>query len=211
LAAGTLAVFIASTPLVTLILAVLHGQERFTTRGLLGGALAIAGISVISVDTLGGDLRPIYLIAALAAVVAVSESSVVVKSFPRSDPITTNAVGMSVGAALLLISSFVLREDWIVPREPTTWIVLAWLTIAGSVGLFVLFLYVLKRWTASATGYALTLMPIVAITLGALLADEEISTQLLLGGGLVMTAVYVGALSDTTARVPAVEASPKPG
>ena len=203
LAAGTAAVFVAATPLVTLVLAVLHGQERFTTRGLIGGALAVAGITLISLDSLGGDLRPIYVLAALGGVVAIAESSVVVKGFPRSDPITTNAVGMAVGAVLLLVASLAFREEWVVPQRAKTWIVLGWLAVAGSVGLFVLFLYVIKRWTASATVYALTLMPIVAVILGTLFADEVITAELLIGGALVMTAVYVGALSGRTGAHPA--------
>ena len=203
LAAGTAAVFVAATPLVTLVLAVLHGQERFTTRGLIGGALAVAGITLISLDSLGGDLRPIYVLAALGGVVAIAESSVVVKGFPRSDPITTNAVGMVVGAVLLLVASLAFREEWVVPQRAKTWIVLGWLAVAGSVGLFVLFLYVIKRWTASATVYALTLMPIVAVILGTLFADEVITAELLIGGALVMTAVYVGALSGRTGAHPA--------
>jgi len=203
LAAGTAAVFVAATPLVTLVLAVLHGQERFTTRGLIGGALAVAGITLISLDSLGGDLRPIYVLAALLGVVAIAESSVVVKGFPRSDPITTNAVGMAVGAVLLLVASLAFREEWVVPQRAKTWIVLGWLAVAGSVGLFVLFLYVIKRWTASATVYALTLMPVVAVILGTLLADEVITVELILGGVLVMTAVYVGALSGRTKPHPA--------
>jgi drug/metabolite transporter (DMT)-like permease len=195
LTAGTASVMVAATPLVTLVLAVLHRQERFTTGGLIGGVLAMAGIAVLSLDSLGGNLRPTYLVASLLGVIAVGESSVIIKGFPRAHPITTNAIGMSVGAVFLVISSVAFGESWIVPQDARTWVSLGWLIVAGSVGLFVLFLYVIQRWTASATVYALTLMPVVAVTLGALLADEEITIELILGGALVMAAVYVGALS----------------
>jgi drug/metabolite transporter (DMT)-like permease len=195
LSAGTAAVFMATTPLITLVLAVLHGQERFTLRGVAGGVLAVGGLAVISVDSLGGDLRPTYLVAALLGVVAVAESSVLVKGFPRAHPITTNAVGMVTGAALLLAGSLAFGEQWRLPPDVRTWTVLGWLVVPGSIGLFVLFVFVIKRWTASATVYALTLMPVVAIALGALLADEPVTFELVAGGALVMTAVYVGALS----------------
>lgn len=215
LTAGTTAVFMACTPLITLVLAVLHGQERFTARGLVGGALAVAGLVVISIGSLGGDLRPSYLVAALAGVVAVAESSVLVKGFPRAHPITTNAVGMVAGAALLLAASLAFGETWEVPGDASTWLVLAWLAAPGSVGLFALFVFVIKRWTASATVYALTLMPVVAITLGALVEDEPVTIELIGGGVLVMAAVYVGALSGrqpTEAAppeaAPAVDAAP---
>lgn len=195
LTAGTAAVFMACTPLITLVLAVLHGQERFTARGVAGGLLAVSGLVVISVGSLGGDLSPGHLVAALCGVVAVAESSVLVKGYPRAHPITTNAVGMVAGAALLLAASLAFGERWEIPGSARTWAVLAWLVVPGSIGLFALFVFVIKRWTASATVYALTLMPVVAITLGALVKDEPITLELLAGGALVMSAVYVGALS----------------
>lgn len=195
LTAGTTSVITAAAPLVTLTLAVLHGQERFSTRGVVGGGLAIAGLAVLSAGNLGGDLRPAYLTSAMFGVVAIGGSSVVVKDFPRADPITTNAVGMAAGTALLIVTSLAFGERWVVPHETKTWLALSWLVVLGSVVLFVLFLYVIKRWTASATVYAITMMPVVAVTLGALIADEPITAEVLIGGVLVIAAVYVGAIN----------------
>ncbi|HEX2296395.1 MAG TPA: EamA family transporter, partial [Actinomycetota bacterium] len=194
---------------ITLVLAVLHRQERFTPRGIAGGALAVCGIGVISMQSLGGDLRPAYVVAALLGVVSVGESSVLVKGFPQAHPITTNAVGMTAGALVLLAASAAFGETWEVPQTGATWGVLAWLVVPGSIGLFALFVFVIKRWTASATVYALTLMPVVAITLGAAVKDEPVTVELIAGGALVMAAVYVGALSGRTAGAPP-EAAPAP-
>jgi len=47
LTAGTTSVIMASVPLITLLLAVLHRQERLSMRGVAGGLLAIAGIAVL--------------------------------------------------------------------------------------------------------------------------------------------------------------------
>jgi drug/metabolite transporter (DMT)-like permease len=200
LSAGTSSVILASTPLATLVLAVLHGQERFTTRGLLGGLLAIVGIGVLSADTLGGDVRPIYFISALLGSVAVAESSVVVKAFPSTHPITTNAVAMVVGSLFLAGASLIFNEEWMLPQTTQTWLVVAYLAVPGTVALFILFLVVIIRWTASATVYVLTLMPVVAVTLGVLFMDEEVTIQFVLGAVLVLTAVYVGAISEERRR-----------
>ena len=200
LTAGATSVVMAMTPLVTLSLAVAHGQERFTPRGIAGGLLAVAGIAALSIKSIGGDLSLIHLLAAIVGVFAASESSVLVKGFPRTHPITTNAVGMAVGAAALGIASLLFREAWVIPQTARTWTVLAYLSIMGSVGLFTLFLFVIKRWTASATVYALTLMPVVAVTLGILVAGEQFSPEILAGGVLVILGVYVGALSRHRGR-----------
>lgn len=209
LSAGTTSVIGAAVPLVTLVLAVAHRQERFTIRGIFGGVLALAGIALISARSIEREIRPVYVASALLAVVAIAESSVVVKGFPRAHPVTTNAVGMTVGALLLAGGSLASGEEWRLPETGRTWIVLLWLVIAGSIGLFALFLFVIKRWAASASVYALTLMPVVAVTLGAVLADEEVTPTLVAGGVLVLTAVYVGALSqrDPAAPPPVPEAA----
>lgn len=194
LTAGTSSVIVASAPLATLILAVLHRQERFTIRGVIGGVLAIGGIGVLSWGSLGGDLSPIYVGSAVLGVLCIGESAVVIKSFPRAHPITTNAVGMGAGAILLVIISILQRDSWVLPSMAETWAAVVWLVIMGSVALFVFYLILIARWSASATNYVVTLMPIVAVTEGAVIADERITVQVLLGGALVLSAVYVGAL-----------------
>lgn len=195
ISAGTTSVVLASVPLMTLALAVLHRQERWTLRKLAGGLLALAGIAALSYRDVGGELPIISLLAAVAGAFAAAESSVVVKGFPKSHPITTNAVGAAVGAAGLFAASAIFREPWIVPQVARTWAVLAWLSVVGSVGLFGAFVFVIKRWTASASAYSITLMPVVTVALGALLADEHITLEVLAGGMLVVSGVYVAALS----------------
>lgn len=210
LAAGTTSVIMASVPLLTLAFAVAHRQERFTARGIVGGLLAIVGVAVLSARAIGGDVSPLYFLAALLGAAAAAESSVVVKGLPRPDPIMTNAIGMSVGAALLWIVSLAFGETWALPQTGRTWLVLGYLVVLGSVALFILFLYVIERWTASASVYAIALMPVVAIALGSLLADEPITWELIAGGALVMTAVYVGALSGARTAAAATAASSTP-
>ena len=46
--------------------------------------------------------------------------------------------------------------------------------VAATVALFLMVLVVVQRWTASSTSYIFVLMPVVAVALGALVADEQI-------------------------------------
>jgi drug/metabolite transporter (DMT)-like permease len=195
LAAGTTAVIMALVPLFTLIIAVIARQERLSVRGVVGGILAVTGIAILSMGTLGGDLSPSYLIAAILGAVAAAASSVVAKAFPEVHPLNMNAIGMVSGTVLLALGSLLLGEPWALPREPRTVAAVAWLALFGSVGLFQLFLYVIRRWSASAAVYALAAMPVVAVVLGALMLAEPITSEVLAGGVIVIAAVYVGAVS----------------
>jgi drug/metabolite transporter (DMT)-like permease len=195
LSAGTVAVTMAAMPLFTLMIAVALGQERLSVRGLAGGTLALAGIAVLSFGTLGGDLGTSYLIAAVTGTVAAAASSVVARSYRAVHPLMMNGLGMLAGTTLLVAGSLLLGEAWLLPRATSTLLAVSWLVLLGSVGLFQLFLYVVRRWSASATVYAITAMPVVAVALGVLLLDQPVTASVALGGLLVMIAVYVGAIS----------------
>lgn len=63
-----------------------------------------------------------------------------------------------------------------------------------------LFLFVLRRWTASGTSFAFVLTPFVTVAVGVWLAHETISWAFVVGGVLVLLGVYVGALAPARAR-----------
>jgi len=151
--AGQGAVIGALLPLVTLFLAVAHGLERLSWRALAGAVLAIAGVAVVSGEQVRGDVPLISLLAILGAVVCGAEASVVFKWFPPTHPAATNAVAMTVGAVLLLTLSVVIGEPRTLPSKGATWAAITYLVSIGTVGVFLLFLFVLQRWQASAAAY----------------------------------------------------------
>jgi drug/metabolite transporter (DMT)-like permease len=200
LSVGVASVLMATVPVFALVLAAVQRLEPITVRGLAGGVLAVAGIAVLSAPSLGGDVPVGYLLAALVAPVVIAEATVVAKRFPKTHPVAANAVGMLVGTALLAAVSLVLGEAWTLPQDSATWAAAAWLVVAGSVGLFWLFLFVVQRWTASASTYAIPLMPVVAVALAAALTDEGLGWLEAIGGVLVIAGAYVGAVRPKRPR-----------
>jgi drug/metabolite transporter (DMT)-like permease len=194
LGAGPTSVVVAATPLATLVLAVLQKQERMTGRGIVGGVLAVIGIGVLSLQTAQIDVEASYMIAAILGVTAIGQSSIVIRQHRDIHPMSTNAVGMLVGSAILIVAALLFGQDWTLPQSTKVWSALVWLVVPGSIGLFYLVIYVVKRWTASATMYAVASMPVVTVSLGALVADEPLTLEVLVGGALVLAAVYIGAI-----------------
>ena len=196
--AGMASVMIALVPMLTLLLAFVHGLERLRWRGIAGALIAFAGTALVfgeQLEQLGGSVPLPSLFALLAAAVAIAESIVIAKWFPRTHPVATNAVGMAAGAALLLLPSAITQESWGLPALPATWFAVTYLVLIGSIILFGLFLFVVSRWTASATSYTLVLAPLVAVPVGAFLAGETVTSTLIVGGALVLAGVYVGAIA----------------
>jgi drug/metabolite transporter (DMT)-like permease len=101
--------------------------------------------------------------------------------------------------------SAVAGETWAIPNQPEVVWSLAYLVTLGSVGLFVLLLLVVRRWTASATSYMFVLFPVVTMILDAVLAGEPITVVGIVGAALVMSGVWFGALSPA-AKGPAAAA-----
>ena len=200
--AGTAMLMLAIVPLLTLLLAVVQGVERPRALGLVGALIACAGILVVSADQLSLDVPLLALVLLVAAAASQAESGVVVKRFPPGDPVAANAVGMLLGAAMLAIAAVVAGEAPAVPGRLDTWVAMLYLIGPGSIGVFILVLFVLARWTASATSYAFLLFPLVAIVLGAVMLQEPVRPSFLAGGAIVLAGVYVGAVYRPRTRAP---------
>jgi drug/metabolite transporter (DMT)-like permease len=200
---GTTMTVLAVVPLLTVLLSVVHRIERPRLLGIVGALIAAAGIVIVAADQVSLDVPLVAIALLLAAATCQSESVVIVKRLPPGDPVAANAIGMLLGGTLLIGVSLVTREPLVVPTQPDTLLGMAYLIGPGSIGVFLLALYVLARWTASATSYAFLLFPLVAIVLGAILFQEPVQASFLLGGAVVLGGVYVGAIHHPTARATA--------
>jgi drug/metabolite transporter (DMT)-like permease len=192
--AGVGAVVLAVGPLLTLLLAVAHRLERLRARAVAGALIAIAGSAVIFFQPGELDFGWGSFVLLVLAALAASESVIVSKQAGRLHPVAMNFVGMSVGAVVLLLVSVAAGEQLALPAEGKTQLAVAYL-VAATVGLFLCILYVVQRWTASATAYTFVSMPVVAVAVGALIADEEITLTTVVGGAIVCAGVYVGAVA----------------
>jgi drug/metabolite transporter (DMT)-like permease len=184
---------LALVPLVTLLLAVLQRQERFRPAALGGSVLALAGIAVLAQAPLQG-VPMLSLLALLAAACCFAEAAIVVRRVPAVHPITMNAVGMTAAAVMLVGGAILVGDTIALPENAETWIALGYLVVVGSIVVFGLYVLVLRYWSASRAAYTFVLVPVVTVALSAWLDDEPVRLGLILGGALVLTGVYVGAL-----------------
>jgi drug/metabolite transporter (DMT)-like permease len=191
--AGTAQVLIALTPLLTFGLAIVQGQEKFRLQGVLGALIALAGVAFVFADQVSANVPVGSLVLILLGAVCIAETGVIAKWIPRSDPFATNAIAMLTGAGILALLSLVAGEDWVLPTQTATWVAIGYLVVFGSVLMFALYLFTLARWTASAVSYLTLLLPLVTVSLAAVLTREPISSSLVVGGLIILAGVYVGA------------------
>jgi drug/metabolite transporter (DMT)-like permease len=197
--AGFGQILLALVPLATLLLAVVWRQERLRTGAVAGSVLALTGIALMSRAPLEQDVPLVSLLAAIGSALCFAQAAVLVRRFPPVHPVTINALGMTTGGALLVLGSIVADEPIALPDRAATWAAIGYLVAVGSVVVFVLYLVVIRRWGASRAAYTFVVIPFVTIVLSGWLDDEPVGPGLLLGGLLVLSGVYVGALRASPA------------
>ena len=207
---GTGQIIIALVPLLTLLLAIAHGLERFRVRALVGVLIAFGGLVFLVADRIDANVPLPSLLAVVAGATLLAESGVVVKITPRAHPVASNAVAMLGGGALLLALSAIVGDAWKAPAQSDTWVAMIFLVVGGSVGVFGLYVFLLGRWTASAASYTLLLQPLPTLVYSALLTHEPLTPALLVGAAIILLGVYIGAFTTAGRTVPADDPAGSP-
>jgi drug/metabolite transporter (DMT)-like permease len=207
LQAGFGQLLLALVPLFTLLLAVAQRQEQLHPAAVVGTLLALVGVAVMSRAPLRESLPVLAVLAAIGSALCFAQAAVLVRRLPPVHPVTMNAVGMTAGAAVLLAGAFAVGDTFELPERSATWTAVWYLATLGSMGVFLLYLFVLRRWLASRAAYTFVLIPVVTVALSAWLDDEPVGWALVVGGALVLVGVYVGALRAPVEKVEPAEAA----
>jgi drug/metabolite transporter (DMT)-like permease len=194
LEAGFGQIVLSVVPLVTLVIGVPQRLERLTAAGIVGAALAILGVVVLSGLTLDDGVPIVPILAAVGSAVCFAQASLTVRRFPVADPVVLNAVGMSAGAVFLAAVTALAGDEVALPSLPETWIAIGYMVIVGSGVVFTLYVILLRYWNAARANYSFVLIPVFTLIYSAVLLDEQIDSGLIAGGLLVVAGVYVGAL-----------------
>ncbi len=202
--AGLTMIILATVPLLTLILAVLHRLERFSVQSAIGSLVALGGMAIVFSDQRRA-----------AALVALGNSPGCRRQCRgecRREAATAEPSRCQQRSGdgnrfctFCLAFQLVAGEAVTLPTTPTSFAATAYLVLFGSVALFMLFLFVIERWTASATSYVLLLMPLVTVLAAAVFLGEQIRPAAIAGGALVIAGVYVGTFAGKlTSLAPAI-------
>ena len=78
-------IILALSPLITFLLAIVHQQENFHWRTLVGGLISLAGVGIVFHDGINAHVSVMSLTAIVLGAVSVSEAIVLYKSFPPQE------------------------------------------------------------------------------------------------------------------------------
>ncbi len=206
---GLVALLVASIPMFTALFAAL-GPERtpLRPRVIAGLVVGFAGIALLVGDggfTRAGGTNIVWALIPVLGSMSWSWGTLWSRraAMPRS-PLTSTAVGMSVGGAALLIASLVAGE-W--PRLTPASFGLApmgavlYLAVFGSVVGFTAYLWLTRHVPPTRVSTYAFVNPVVAMTIGTLLAGEPFGGRVAVAAGLVVVAVALIVTTPVPARV----------
>lgn len=191
---GHAALIVALTPALVLLIAVLTKQEKFNRWKVAGLVVAIAGVGSLQVmpgrfdgATLLGDFL-IFLCALTFSIFTVAGKNVT-KHFD-----TVTVTTFSYCASSLVITPVALAGYLHFDFARVSWV--AWISmiymawIPSLLGLSIYY-YALKYIPASRVSLQSYLQPLMATLLAVPLLGEPVTVPLLVGGGMVMSGVFL--------------------
>ena len=188
---GISAVLFATVPLTTALLAAAFGVEPLVLGKLVAALIAIGGVAVIFAGELGVSVPFTGLLTVFCAASAAALANVLLKREPKQQVIPLNAVGTAVGAVVCLVASFALGEPHAIPTTSAAWLPILYLTVAGSLGAFVLFTWLVTHWSVSNASLLGVTVPIIAVVLGGLVKGEQPAPLTYLGAAIVISAILI--------------------
>ncbi|WP_203968838.1 EamA family transporter, partial [Sphaerisporangium melleum] len=202
ISSGLAALLVASVPLWLVIFrALAHDRPHlFTLAGVLIGFCGVAGLSL----TGGGSSDTLGIVIILAGSLSWAAGSFLSGKIPMpEDPFVASTVEMVVGGAGLLAIGLGIGERPDLGQISTgSWLALAYLVLAGSLVGFTSYIWLLGNAPISLVSTYAYVNPVVAVLLGALVLHEQVTTQMLAGGLVIVLGVALVVSTERRRRPP---------
>lgn len=164
--------------------------EKIGFFKVLGIILGFSGILIIFSENIGGDISS-YLLGMTALVLsAVTQAgnSVVIKKYGHYlNPLSMNFVPMAIAGIAFLIIAFLFEDFNQLIFDANAFISVLYLALFGTVIAFTGYYWLLKRISVVILSLITFINPIIALILGWIIYNEQLSSRYLWGSILVLT------------------------
>jgi len=190
LSSGMMSLIFGLAPILSAILAQkLLKEPAFSWVRQLAMVISLVGLAIVCSDSISlKENSEIGLIYILCAVFFFSLSGILVKSVEiLIHPMATTVGALSISIPLFALTWLVLDgtlpiDTW---ESRSIWAIV-YLGVFGSFIGFVAYFYVLQKLSASTVALVTMITPVMAISLGAVLNNETISSTLIFGAMFVL-------------------------
>ena len=185
---GLAAILNATTPIFTVLLAHLVGDERLSLRRLAGVLFGFAGVAVLIGPAAISHLDPtdVAELAILLAAVCYALAGLWGRQF-RGLPTEVAAAGMLIASSAIMLPVAAWAEHpWTMSPTVTSLVAIAALGLLSTAVAYLLYFRLLARVGATNLLLVTFLLPVVALVLGALFLGEHVPAIDLMGLALIL-------------------------
>ncbi|CAG9607536.1 DMT family transporter [Pseudoneobacillus rhizosphaerae] len=190
--------FIASNPVLIVLLSGLFLKETITRNNIIGMIIALTGVTFIITDghlltlfQLGFEPIDLVLLGAVISWALYSVvGKVVLKKYSAVES-TTYAVAFGT---LFLLPFALVETSWqdVQQASLTTWVAIAHMSIFVTVVSFVMYYYGIKEVGAAKASIFINVMPVSAVLMATIYLGETFTWAHGVGAAFVLSGVYVG-------------------
>jgi drug/metabolite transporter (DMT)-like permease len=192
LPSGLTAVLIYLQPILVGLFARIWLKESLTWSKSIGLILGFTGVFFVSSEGVFGSLSLIGVLLGVGAALSWAIGTVYFKRIQERVSLLWLIAGQFVIGGLWILVLSLVFENW----TEATWNVTFWSSILytalfGISLAWVLYLALLQQGEASRMSANMFVVPLMSVLMGSLFLKEPVSLFLLLGGGLILTGIYL--------------------
>jgi drug/metabolite transporter (DMT)-like permease len=191
---GLASILNATTPLFTVLVMAVAGDERLLLRRVAGVVTGLVGVAILHGDDLGFEnSQGVGILLCLAGAFSYGLAGLYARrKLSNSPPLPTAAFQLLASSLMMATIAAVFERPWRLAMPGAT----TWLAIAGLAGLstalaYIVFFQILRRSGSSNVMLVTLLIPVTAILLGYLLLGESVSVRELSGALVIASALLL--------------------
>ena len=191
---GLASILNATTPLFTVVVMAVAGEEKLHARRIAGVVAGLLGVIILQGGGFGLESgQGLGILLCLAGAFSYGLAALLARRLlSDSPPLGTAAFQLLASAAMMTIVAGLVERPWQLPMPGAT----TWLAVVGLAGLstalaYIVFFQILRRSGATNVMLVTLLIPVTAILLGVLVLGEKISAREIVGAIVIGSALLV--------------------
>lgn len=191
---GLASILNATTPLFTVVVMAVAGEEKLHLRRIAGVVAGLIGVIILQGGTFGWESgQGLGILLCLAAAFSYGLSALLARRcLSNSPPLGTAAFQLLASAAMMTVVAGAVDRPWQLPMPgAVTWLAVIGLAALSTALAYIVFFQILRRSGATNVMLVTLLIPVTAILLGVLVLGEQISLREIAGALVIGSALLV--------------------
>jgi drug/metabolite transporter (DMT)-like permease len=191
---GLAAILNATTPLFTVAVMAVAGEEKLILRRVLGVIVGLVGVAILrgsELDLASGQGLGVLL--CLAAALSYGISALIARrALSEQPPLATATFQLMASSLMMLVVASIFERPWQLPMPgAATWFAVLGLAALSTALAYIVFFRILQRSGATNVMLVTLLVPVTAILLGSLVLGERISPREIAGAVVIGSALLL--------------------